>query len=110
MNREDNEERRNCQRMLEKVLTGVVSRLVPYMNVSVKMKMIGREHYTIAVSRQTTLHEYGDIGVQPPEGEKYDYLDIAISKTLLNNPDIGGIVGKLIDDIEVKMEHLRQKD
>ena len=51
MNREDNEERIKCQRMLEKVLTGVVSRLVPYMNVSVNMKMIGREHYTIAVSR-----------------------------------------------------------
>tara|TARA_R100000988_G_scaffold89498_1_gene52940 strand:- start:6085 stop:6417 length:333 start_codon:yes stop_codon:yes gene_type:complete len=110
MNREDNEERRNCQRMLEKVLTGVVSRLVPYMNVNVSMKMIGREHYTIALSRQTTLHEYGDIGVQPPEGEKHDYLDIAISKTLLNNPDIGGIVSDMIDDVEVKMEHLRQKD
>jgi len=110
MNREDNEERRNCQRMLEKVLTGVVSRLVPYMNVNVKMKMTGRDNYTISLSRQTTLHEYGDIGVQAPEDEKYDYLDIAINKTLLNNPDIGSIVGNLIDDVEVKMEHLRQKD
>tara|TARA_R100000908_G_scaffold57181_1_gene32867 strand:- start:58 stop:390 length:333 start_codon:yes stop_codon:yes gene_type:complete len=110
MNREDNEERRNCQRMLEKVLTGVISRLVPYVNVNVNVKMIGRDNYTISLSRQTTLHEYGDIGIQPPEDEKYDYLDIAINRTLLNNPDIGRIVGHLIDDIEVKMEHLRQKD
>jgi len=107
MNSEDNEERRKCERMLEKVLNGMVNRLVPYMKVNVKVKMLGRDDFKIRMSTQTTLHQYGDIGIEPNLDEMYDYMDISINKTLLTNPDIGGVVSKLIDEIEIKLDSKR---
>lgn len=110
MNREDNEERKNCERMIEKVMSSVVSRFVPYMNVGVKVKMLGRDDYTISISRQTTLHEYGDIGIESNTDEMYNHLDISINKKVLSNPEIGTVISDLINDIEEKMDFIRLND
>ena len=110
MNREDNEERKNCERMLERLTVGVLSRFVPYMNVNVKISMLGRDDYKLRISRQTTLHEYGDIGVSPTNDENYHYLDVSLNKTILTNPNIGDIMVRLIDDLEEKVDYLRQTE
>ena len=108
MKRDENEERKNCDRMLEKVMTGVLSRFVPYMNVKVMVKMLGRDDYTIHTTKQTTLHDYGDIGIEPSTDDIYDYLDVSINKTLLSNPNIGEKMSNLIDALEIRMDNLRQ--
>ena len=107
---EERKERRNCERMLERVISGVITRFVPHMNITVRVVLMGRDDYKMRFSRQTTLHEYADIGIEPNDEAKLDYLDVQLNRTLLSNPDIGEVVTKLIDDLEIKMMRIRQSD
>ena len=107
---EERKERRNCERMLEKVVTGVITRFVPHMNITVRVILLGREDYKMRFSRQTTLHEYADIGIEVNDEAKLDYLDVQLNRTLLSNPDIGEVITRMIDDLEIKMMRIRQSD
>ena len=107
---EERKERRNCERMLEKVVTGVITRFVPHMNITVRVILLGREDYKMRFSRQATLHEYADIGIEVNDEAKLDYLDVQLNRTLLSNPDIGEVITRMIDDLEIKMMRIRQSD
>ena len=107
---EERKERKNCERMLERVVHGVLTRFVPHMNVSVKVGMLGRADYEMRVSRQMTLHDYADIGIAPNDEAKLDYLDVQLNRTMITNPDIGDVIVKLIDELEIKMMRIRQSD
>tara|TARA_R100001510_G_C7589878_1_gene159947 strand:+ start:413 stop:751 length:339 start_codon:yes stop_codon:yes gene_type:complete len=105
---EERKERKKCERMLERVVSGVITRFAPDMNTTVRVMLLGREDYKMRVSRQTTLHEYADIGIAPNVEAKLDYLDVQLNRTLLDNPNIGEVITRMIDDLEIKMMRIRQ--
>tara|TARA_R110000744_G_scaffold144848_4_gene257001 strand:- start:359 stop:694 length:336 start_codon:yes stop_codon:yes gene_type:complete len=109
-NKKDIEERRECEKVVERIITGVIKRLVPQMNIVVKIKMLGREDYIINMSRQTTLHEFTDLGINPNEDNIYNYMDISINKIALRKPELSHIVNKLLDDIEIRLEEIRKNE
>jgi len=100
-------ERSDCEKVVARLLNGILGYTVPNMKVKVVVGMCGDKPFIIQQSKQKTLHDYADIGVRRNEEEKYDHLDITLNKTIIVDPDIGSIVCSLLDAVERKTDQFR---
>ena len=99
--------RNDCEKVIVRILDAILGYTVPSMIVKVIVGMCGDKPFTIQQSKQMTLHDYADIGVRKNEEEKYEHLDIILNKTVIADPDIGGIICTLLDAVESKTEQFR---
>jgi len=100
-------ERSDCEKVIVRILEAILNYTVSDMKVKVVMGMCGNSPFRVQYSKQTTLHDYADIGISRNEDEMYNHLDITINKAIVTDPEIGKIICSLLDAVERKTEQFR---
>tara|TARA_R100000008_G_C3568309_1_gene160463 strand:+ start:829 stop:1146 length:318 start_codon:yes stop_codon:yes gene_type:complete len=100
-------ERSDCEKVIVRMLEGILGHMVPNMKVKVVIGMCGNKPFTLRQTKQMTLHDYADIDISRNDEELYQHLDITLNKTVVGDPDIGSIVCDLFDTIEAKTDQFR---
>ena len=92
--------RNECENIVKRMLEAVLDYQTDSMKVNVYIGLCGEKEFVINKSRQTTLHEYGDIGIEPNEDEMLHQLNITLNKKLIHHPELGDVVKKILDKVE----------
>lgn len=100
-------ERSDCEKVATRIIEGVLRHMVPFMKVDVRTAMIGEKPFDIRVSRQTTLHDFMELGIARNEDEIYQHLDVSINKRILLDPDMSEQIVNLLNQVEMKLEQIR---
>ena len=102
MREKQNKTERAIITVVETVLQRMMSDLA---EVRVSIGLLGNEDYKIRKWRQTTLHEFADLGIEPPKKTNLIFLDISINRLMLK--EIDSIVLKLMDAMDEIADEIR---
>tara|TARA_Y100000004_G_scaffold13684_1_gene14614 strand:- start:6850 stop:7179 length:330 start_codon:yes stop_codon:yes gene_type:complete len=101
--------RNECENVLKRVIEGVVRNRLTDMHVHVYVSMCGDKDFIVQRSRQTTLSEFMDLGVEPNEDEMYQHLTITINKSVVHSPKLPDIVIKLLNQVDIHTLEYRKE-
>ena len=98
------------QNKIERAIIAIVETVLQRMmvglaEVRVSIGLLGNEDYKIRKWRQTTLHEFADIGIEPPKRSNLIFLDITINRLVLS--DISSVTLKLMDAVDEIADEIR---
>lgn len=102
--------KREKQNKIERAIIAIVETVLQRMmvglaEVRVSIGLLGNEDYKIRKWRQTTLHEFADIGIEPPKRSNLIFLDITINRLVLS--DISSVTLKLMDAVDEIADEIR---
>ena len=102
--------KRDKQNKIERAIIAIVETVLQRMmvglaEVRVSIGLLGNEDYKIRKWRQTTLHEFADIGIEPPKRSNLIFLDITINRLVLS--DISSVTLKLMDAVDEIADEIR---
>ena len=102
--------KREKQNKIERAIIAIVETVLQRMmvglaEVRVSIGLLCNEDYKIRKWRQTTLHEFADIGIEPPKRSNLIFLDITINRLVLS--DISSVTLKLMDAVDEIADEIR---
>ena len=102
--------KREKQNKIERAIIAIVETVLQRMmvglaEVRVSIGLLGKKDYKIRKWRQTTLHEFADIGIEPPKRSNLIFLDITINRLVLS--DISSVTLKLMDAVDEIADEIR---
>lgn len=102
--------KRERQNKAESAIVAIVEAVLQRMmynlaEVRVSIGLLGKDDFKIRKWRQTTLHEFADLGIEPPKQSALIFLDITINRLILN--EIGPVMIKLMDAVDEIADEIR---
>jgi len=103
--------KRERQNKAERAIVAIVEAVLQRMmyglaEVRIGIGLLGKDDFKIRKWRQTTLHEFADLGIEPPkESGNLIFLDVTINRLVLN--EIGSVIIKLMDAIDEVADEIR---
>ena len=102
--------KRERQNKTERAIVAIIETVLQRMmyglaEVRISIGLLGKDEFKIRKWRQTTLHEFADLGIKPPKESALIFLDITINRLELN--EIGSVMIKLMDAIDEVADEIR---